>query len=454
MANIWRIKTTEEENSALCLQQNMSCIGWPPYIKDSMLAADDKGLISDSRIIQQKDNQAKQQVKETHTQANKTIKTLEDEFIAINTYEAYEHCIASYSLYLEPQHRGRKTSVNTFVNKIQAGDYVWIKYKSHYYVGQIRDDEVYFKYNQAQAIEADMHDYIRRYVDHWFDMGDDSKVPGAVVRAFAFRGSTVQRIVAGYEAVHAYIQYMLQHSCFTTSDDLIINRSVRNEIGKIDDCVNHNETYVSNADFSVNSMSQLCKNAAAYESFKQHFFALLGTDDCEDLLCFWLYYTYGYIVWPSTNKRQTATYECILLDPTVPGKEIYIQVKSGMSQALHREDYVHLVMPNGMIKEDGQLKELSKVQAIGAIKETWNEVYLLTVSDDYGIEDGSDKSEIDDLNKALLGQIKVISTDRIFSDLISFKPNGRGEVLSHLISERIAYWLAIAYNQVLKERSK
>ena len=44
----------------------------------------------------------------------------------------------------------------------------------------------------------------------------------------------------------------------------------------------------------------------------------------------WLYKTKGYIVIPSTNKRGTELYECVLIDPKAEDfKHIYIQVKKG-----------------------------------------------------------------------------------------------------------------------------
>ncbi len=415
MANIWRIKTTEEANSELCLKEQMICIGWPPYMDDELyttiVSEKFKFKSVESTYIDTDDEHTSMTSNITATSgitANSgdcnqaiTLEEIEKEFIAINTYEAYEAVIAKYGLYSGPQHKGRKSSVNTFANKMQAGDYVWLKYKSQYYVGQIRDDKLIFKYNQEQAILDDKHDYMRRYVQRWVHMGDESKVPGAVVRAFAFRGSTVQRIVDGEAAVKAYLQFFLDRNKAEHSEFL----PPYNETNFYEEAY----SYVMKLDESI------LEEASIYEAFKKQFFALLGTDDCEDLLCFLLYYTYGYIPWPSTNKRNMATYECILLDPKQVGKEIYIQVKSGTSQILQPQAYEDLIALHDR-----------------------NEVYLFNVSDQYG-------------EPSKYNQIHMIGTDEIFKDLLSKRKNGRGEILLDLVSARIIYWLAIAYKQFVKK---
>lgn len=181
---------------------------------------------------------------------------------------------------------------------------------------------------------------------------------------------------------------------------------------------------------------------AYYSAFKERFFNLLGTDDCEDLLCFWLYHTYGYIPWPSSNKRQTATYECILLDPKTPGKEIYIQVKSGGSQCLESKNYIKLLTyePDKPVKNELLVKEKESTLKTLCHKDTTieHEVFLFTAADRVILNHDS----------CFGSAIKTVTTDEIFKTLLSKESNSRGEVLSHSICTRIMYWLVIAYNQI------
>ena len=63
---------------------------------------------------------------------------------------------------------------------------------------------------------------------------------------------------------------------------------------------------------------------------EKDFWNLLQPDDVEDLLCMWLYKEKNYVVIPSTNKRRTKLYKCVLIDPNAEEyRPIYIQAKKG-----------------------------------------------------------------------------------------------------------------------------
>lgn len=75
---------------------------------------------------------------------------------------------------------------------------------------------------------------------------------------------------------------------------------------------------------------------------EKDFWNLLQPDDAEDLLCMWLYHEKGYIVIPSTNKKGTELYECVLIDPKAEDyKHIYVQVKKGNVE-INATDYEEL----------------------------------------------------------------------------------------------------------------
>ena len=65
------------------------------------------------------------------------------------------------------------------------------------------------------------------------------------------------------------------------------------------------------------------------ENNKTNFYSLLSPNDCEDLLYFYLYHEFKYIVIPSTNKINTQNYEFVMLNSNNRDEKIYIQVKNG-----------------------------------------------------------------------------------------------------------------------------
>lgn len=71
------------------------------------------------------------------------------------------------------------------------------------------------------------------------------------------------------------------------------------------------------------------------------FYDCLSPNDCEDLVCLYLYDRKGYVTIPSTNKIATELYECVLVNPE-NGMLAYPQVKKG-SVPLDFNNYVDLV---------------------------------------------------------------------------------------------------------------
>ena len=67
---------------------------------------------------------------------------------------------------------------------------------------------------------------------------------------------------------------------------------------------------------------------------------VLSPNDCEDLVCLYLYDRKGYVTIPSTNKIATELYEYVLVNPE-NGMLAYPQVKKECS--LDFNNYVDLV---------------------------------------------------------------------------------------------------------------
>lgn len=144
------------------------------------------------------------------------------------------------------------------------------------------------------------------------EVGDESTVPGFVATAF-IKGRTLQRINS--EAVQIFSQHYYN-----------------TKIGK--------EHY----------------QGLTIEANPEQFYDLLSPTDCEDLVCAYLSNKYKYIVIPSTNKKSTELYECILLDPE-DRSHVYIQVKKG-NVDIDANDFRHLQGKVFLFTSEGTVKNL------------------------------------------------------------------------------------------------
>ena len=211
----------------------------------------------------------------------------------ISTFTEYKKFIDKHDFY------GRKVNenVNRFCWHIKPNDLVWMRSSGVYYLGRVTEKSKWF-FNTSQ--EAYDKDAANQYSDiEWHCIGDESNVPGAIATAF-IRGMTLQRI--NKSGVAEFSRY-------------IFNQKSGKKIYD---------------DFSVSD---------PFDTF----YNLLSTEDCEDLLCLWLYSKFGYVAIPSTNKKATELYECVLKDPK-NGKCIYPQAKSYLddNHKLLKDDYTHL----------------------------------------------------------------------------------------------------------------
>ena len=249
---------------------------------------------------------------ENFTEARK--KKICEQRVNIHSYKDYEKLIKKWKVY------DGKSYVPATVRKlyweVKPDDLVWIRYKGIYYLGRVGDTSQWaYKINQDN-LQKDAA--IQRTDIEWLAVGDESTVPGFVATAF-IKGRTLQRINS--EAVQIFSQHYYN-----------------TKIGK--------EHY----------------QGLTIEANPEEFYDLLSPTDCEDLVCAYLSYEYKYIVIPSTNKKSTELYECILLDPE-DRSHVYIQVKKGN------------------VDIDGTLIETSTDQ--GALK-TYNDVYYVLFRDCLG----------------------------------------------------------------------
>lgn len=215
---------------------------------------------------------------ENFTEARK--KKICEQRVNINSYEDYEKLIKKWKVY------NGKSYVPATVRKlyweVKPDDLVWIRYKGIYYLGRVGEQSQWVYKSSEENLKRDAA--VQRTDIEWLAVGDESTVPGFVATAF-IKGKTLQRINS--EAVQIFSQHYYN-----------------TKIGK--------EHYPG----------------LPIEANPEKFYDLLSPTDCEDLMCAYLFSKYGYIVIPSTNKKSTELYECVLLDPK-DRTHIYIQVKNG-----------------------------------------------------------------------------------------------------------------------------
>ena len=207
----------------------------------------------------------------------------------IQTFQEYESFVHEYSRY--------DGKVNSSVKKLYSSfvpdDLIWLRQNGVYYLGRVTEKSHWFFNHDVEALEADASNQLSDV--EWLEVGDEGKVPGAISTSM-IRGKTIQRI---------WKTSMLEYS------QLLYN------------AITGTEHYRVVLPFDSDT-----------------FFNLFSTEDCEDLLCMWLYHKYGYVCIPSTNKRATELYECVLIDPR-NGNHIFPQAKAGKVD-IYTSDYQHL----------------------------------------------------------------------------------------------------------------
>ena len=188
---------------------------------------------------------------------------------------------------LADKHYEGYSSVKRMAKETAKDDIVWMKMGGQYYYARISDNSEWKFDFSDEAISLDATNQLTNIF--WQEAGDESSVPGCLSTGF-IRGSTFQRI--NKSGISAYSQMLYNMNVAKREEDKYPKPSI-----------SLNET---------------------------DFWNLLQPDDAEDLLCMWLYHTEKYIVIPSTNKKGTELYECVLIDPNAEDyKHIYIQVKKG-----------------------------------------------------------------------------------------------------------------------------
>lgn len=184
-------------------------------------------------------------------------------------------------------------SVKRLYYDVKPNDLVWIRNRGIYYIGRVGESCQWVYSCDEEMLIKDASNQRNNII--WKRVGDEGDIPGAISTSL-IKGTTLQRIRK--EGVEDYSKLLYNRLCGTE-----------------------------------------CYTDIKLDNNIERFYSLLSTDDCEDLLCLWLYYKYRYIVIPSTNKKSTQLYECVLKNVD-NNEKIYIQVKIGT--AINAENYKHL----------------------------------------------------------------------------------------------------------------
>lgn len=228
------------------------------------------------------------QIKEYNAEAFDKIQSIR---ASIQSKDIYYKVLEEYNLFnIKP---GKKIVAVETIKRVKPGDYIWMRDNGIYYLGRVNENSNFMYNCDKDALDFDAANQITGV--KWERIGDESQVPGAVATAF-IRGRTIQRINKDY--MFEYAEYAFW------GKPLVLEHSNR-------------------------------------EFLQQLFYDCLSPNDCEDLVCLYLYDKANYIAIPSTNKIATELYECVLVNP-INGKLAYPQVKKG-NKELNINDYIELI---------------------------------------------------------------------------------------------------------------
>jgi len=209
----------------------------------------------------------------------------------IEDINQYYDVVRTYGLY-GINNKKRLIAVD-MLTEVKKGDYIWMRDNGIYYLGHVTEKPKYMYNSDEDVLDLDAANQIKGVL--WKQIGDESQVPGVIATAF-IRGRTLQRVRKAY---------MYEYASF------------------------------------IYNGTPLALNIKSNESLKQLFYDCLSPNDCEDLVCLYLYDCKGYVTIPSTNKIATELYECVLVNPE-NGMLAYPQVKKG-NKELKPKDFIELI---------------------------------------------------------------------------------------------------------------
>ena len=204
------------------------------------------------------------------------------------------------------------------LNDLKKDDLIWIRSKGKYHLGRVTEKSHYlYAYRDSQKNSDILKLGINnQFTDiEWHEIGTESEIPGRILIAFYQREALIE-IDEKFVVDISQILYNKKDNYYKISDKL--------------------------------------------ENNKTNFYGLLSPNDCEDLLYFYLYHKFKYIVIPSTNKINTQNYEFVMLNSNNRDGKIYIQVKNGevnieINNYKNFRGEIYLLTTRGNVLKNGKI---------------------------------------------------------------------------------------------------
>lgn len=220
------------------------------------------------------------------------IKVEENEKSIKNDFEKYKEIIEknSYKTIRDNKRKFFFGKVNPNLirlNNLKKDDLIWIRSKGIYYLGRVTEKSHYLYAYRDSKKDSDILKLgiSNQFTDiEWHEIGTESEIPGRILIAFYQREALIE----------------IDEKFVVDISQILYNK--KDNYYNIDNKIKNN---------------------------KENFYDLLSPYDCEDLLYFYLYHKFKYVVIPSTNKTNTQNYEFEMVNPKNRNEKIYIQVKNG-----------------------------------------------------------------------------------------------------------------------------
>lgn len=273
MSEVWRLQTKTEVSEKNKLEDKVA----KELIKRKMVAI---GWTLREDIY----NELTMSEKNKLEKNEKLIKNNFKEYKKIIEQETYETIKGEKKKFFN----GKINNSLNNLKKLKENDLVWIRSKGKYYLGRITEKSHYLYAYRDSKKDSDILKLgiNNQFTDvEWLEIGDESDIPGSISTSF-IRGTALRRIKQKGSLEISQILY---------------NRHIKKD------------------HYPINKIENNIEN----------FYSLLSPTGCEDLLYFYLYHKFKYIVIPSTNKINTQNYEFVMLNSNNRDGKIYIQVKNG-----------------------------------------------------------------------------------------------------------------------------
>ena len=251
------------------------------------------------------------------------IKVEENEKSIKNDFEKYKEIIEknSYKTIRDNKRKFFFGKVNPNLirlNNLKKDDLIWIRSKGIYYLGRVTEKSHYLYAYRDSKKDSDILKLgiSNQFTDiEWHEIGTESEIPGRILIAFYQREALIE-IDEKFVVDISQILYNKKDNYYKISDKL--------------------------------------------ENNKTNFYGLLSPNDCEDLLYFYLYHKFKYIVIPSTNKINTQNYEFVMLNSNNRDGKIYIQVKNGevnieINNYKNFRGEIYLLTTRGNVLKNGKI---------------------------------------------------------------------------------------------------